>query len=125
MGIERSEFYPVKIRAFRQHHKSGIRTADDFDGPSAGVSDPFDESSGVSGIGPNDPQAGEVERRFRQHSFRSVAILHIGCVNHDREHQPERINEQVPLSTFDLFSRVEAGFPASIGCLHALALAGK
>jgi hypothetical protein len=38
--------------------------------------------------------------------FGSVPILNIGGVHHDAEHQPERVDEQVPLASTDFLARI-------------------
>ena len=64
---------------------------------------PSFQASSVSRVGTNDPQAGEVERRSGQDPLRPVTILHARRMDHTTEHQSQRVNEQVLLSSVDLF----------------------
>ena len=52
----------------------------------------------------------------------SVAILHIGRMNKDEEHQPECVGGDVALAAVDLFPGVVAQRTSAFGRLHALAV---
>lgn len=63
----------------------------------------------VAAVGEDDPD--EREERpglFVEHQGGAVAVLNAGVVDHDVQQQPERVDEDVVLDTFDLFTRVVA-----------------
>jgi hypothetical protein len=68
--------------------------------------DPGNELSGVAAICPDEPQSHHGLFEERENEFGSIAILNVRRVNNDRDQQPKRIDEQVPLATIDLFARI-------------------
>src|SRR3954465_9799465 len=52
----------------------------------------------------------------------SVAILHIGRMNKDEEHDAQRVSDDVALAAVDLFPGVVARRTSAFGRLHALAV---
>src|SRR3954453_23247604 len=52
----------------------------------------------------------------------SVAILHIGRMNKDEEHDVQRVSDDVALPAVDLFASVVSRRTSAFGRLHALAV---
>ena len=49
-------------------------------------------------------------RAFVQDPRRAVAVLHMGGVDHDPQHQAKRVDEDMALDAFGLLARVKARF---------------
>ena len=102
---------PFNNPTLREHHKAvPVAAAHDLERPCASPShggfhlpalvaripdDALDEGKGPSGL----PQQG----------LCSIAILHAGGVNDDRQEQPKRVGQDVALAAGDLLARVIAG----------------
>ena len=72
-----------------------LRAPDDLEDPAAERLRPRDEWTGIPGIRPDQAQTGEALFQFWQHQLRAIAVLNIGRMNHDRQHQPKGIDHQV------------------------------
>jgi len=69
-------------------------------------SHPLDERSGVATVGPDETEAHERVRESSEHELRAVAILNVAAVNDDGEDQPERVDDQMALSTLYFLARI-------------------
>jgi len=112
--------------AARQHFKAGrvIGTFNHFDFQfGAPAFDPRGESlAGVAAIHPEPPQPGEPLERPVQHRLRARAFGRAGGGDGHPEHQPQGVDQQMPLAAFDPLGRVVAHVPAVTGGLDALAV---
>src|SRR5947209_1404574 len=97
----------------RLHHESlGIvRTLDDLQNPASKGGHPGDELPCVSAVGPDEPQPRERTPQFREHPFGAVSVLDPSTVDHYRQDQPERIDDQVALAPFNVLAFVVAVGP--------------
>lgn len=58
-----------------------------------------------------------------KHQTSAVLVLLVGSMNRDRQHQPQCIDDQMPLASVDFLSAVVSALgPANLGGLHALAV---
>jgi hypothetical protein len=83
--------------------------ADFAPGPS--LPDPGDERPRLRLIGPDHAQARTAVPQGVQQGHGPVAVWHAGGRDHDREEQPERVDEEVPCAAVDLCGRVVAVAP--------------
>ncbi len=98
--------------SFVHHHKTvDRRSFDDFDDAAAGLFGPADELAGVSAVGPDELQTMKAMRQSLQNQSRAIAILDIGCVNDDRQHEAQRVNHQMPLAPRDFLAGIESAIP--------------
>ena len=68
--------------------------------------DPFDQSPGIPPVRPNEPDAPvRVADQLENHCG-AVAVLNIGRMNDYRNHQPERVYQQMPFAAVDLLARI-------------------
>ena len=88
-----------------------VAAFDDLQNPVAHVSCPLDQFSGVSPIGPNPFQSGELPNQVGQHQLGPVAVLDIGRMHHDHQKQAQRVYNDVPLAAFDLLAGIVAACP--------------
>ena len=118
-------FSPKSLARCWQHLKAfgRVGSLDDLDGP---VTLPLEGiaqfAARIAAIGedvaqPWKPVADGLEQRRG-----SVAILHVGRMNKDEEHQPECVGDDVALAAVDLFPGVVARKTSAFGRLHALAV---
>ena len=103
--------------AMRLNHESlsVVRTLDDLQNPAGKGGHPRDELPRVSAVGPDEPQPWERTPQFLQHPFRAVSVLDPSTVNHHRQDQSERIDDQVALAPFDVLAFVVAVGPPFCG----------
>jgi len=94
--------------AFWQHLETGdIVALDDLELPLAGPrSHRCHNRPLIAAIGENHLDEREQPAGFPEQFFGTIAVLHIGRVNHDPQHQAERINQDVPLAAGDLLAGV-------------------
>ena len=81
----------------------------DFQLPCSGA--PHNERhlvSGVSAIGKNALDEREQSARPAQKKECSITDLNVGRMNNDAQQETQRIDQDVPLATFDLLARVVA-----------------
>jgi hypothetical protein len=77
--------------------------------------DPVDELPRVSAVGPDEAKPLPSLAEATEEELGSIAILDISGMNNDGDQQPERIDEEVPLSAVDLLARIVAmGPPFSV-----------
>lgn len=96
--------------AFWQHLEAfRIGSFDDLQLPSARAPDNHGHLySGVSAISKDALDEWEQPSRTVQQMKGAVAVLNIGGVNHDVQQEAQRVDQDVPLATFDLLARVVA-----------------
>jgi len=99
--------------AFWQHREADDRVGafDAVQHPTAERFGPFDQLARVAAVGPDFFQSREGAAKFLEHELRPVAILHVRRVHHNRQNQPQRIDNDVPLASVDLLARVVAAKP--------------
>jgi hypothetical protein len=73
--------------------------------------DPVYQRPSISPIRPDVPQPAKLVPEDVQESLSPVAVLHTGRRDDHRQHQPEGVNEDVPLAPLDLLARVIAPEP--------------
>lgn len=83
--------------------------ADFAPGPS--LPDPGDERPRLRLIGPDHAQARTAVPQGVQQGHGPVAVWHAGGRDHDREEQPESVDEEVPCAAVDMCGRVVAVAP--------------
>jgi hypothetical protein len=69
-------------------------------------SDPLDQFSSVSPIGPNEPDTQIGIAYQREEYFGAVSILNVGCMNDYGNNQPQRVYEQMPFAAIDLLAGI-------------------
>ena len=72
---------------------------------------PVDEVPLVPLVDPDLLQAAHVVEDAAQHQLRPVALLDVGRMDHDRQEQSQRIDENVAFAAVDLLPRVVAARP--------------
>ena len=95
---------------FRQHLKSSsVRSLDDLQPP--GTSAPHDERhllSRIATVGKDALDEGEQSACPAQQMECSIAVLNVGGMNDNVQQETQRVDQDVPLATFDLLARVVA-----------------
>jgi hypothetical protein len=97
--------------AFRQNLEArNVRPLDDLDQPGTGLRHALRETRAlVAAIGEDALDEREEPPRARvEDEHRAVAILDIGGMHNDVEHQAERVDKNVPLAARDLLARIVA-----------------
>jgi hypothetical protein len=97
--------------AFWQHNESvQFGALDDLDDPVTALgSDQRDARSLIPGVGEDPLNEGEQgPRALVEHGCRAIAILDIGGMNCNAQHQAERVYEKMALLALDLLSCVVA-----------------
>ena len=96
--------------SFGQHlEASSVRSLDDFQSPDTRA--PHGQShlaSRVSAISKNSLDEREHSSRPAQQMEGTITVLNIGRMNDDVQQEAQRIDQDVPLATFDLLARVVA-----------------
>lgn len=107
--------------AFGQHLETGnIVALDDLQPPVAGPRGHRCHNRPlVAAIGEDHLDEREQPASSPEQFLRPIAVLHIGRVNHDAQHQSERINQDVPLAAGDLLA---GSYPRGLIEASALAL---
>lgn len=97
----------------RQDLEAGhvVAAFDDLQDPVTHFLGPFDQFPGVSPIGPDQLQPGELPDQFRQHQLGPVAVLDIGGMHDNGQKQAQGVYDDVPLAPFDLLAGVVAARP--------------
>src|SRR5580658_5073932 len=78
---------------------------------------PVDQLSGVAAVGPDQLQTREQSSALAlfvelgQHQLGPVAVLKIGCMDNNRNNQPQRVDHDVPLSSADFLASVVTAAP--------------
>ena len=83
-----------------------VRTLHNLHGPVGDPRGPLQQMSGVSAIGPNQPQTREPAQQFPQHPFGSVPVLYATGMHHSGQDHSERFDDDMPLASVDLLARV-------------------
>ena len=98
---------------FGQNLEAGdiVAALDDLQDPVAQFSGPLDQFPGVSSIGPDQLQPGELSDHFGQHQLGPIAILDVGGVYDDGQEQAQGVYDNVPLAALDLLAGVVAACP--------------
>ena len=96
-----------------QNLKAGhiVAAFDDLQNPGAQFLGPLDQVPGVSPIGPDQLEPGELPDQFGQHQFGPVAILDVGGVDDHGQDQAQGVYDDVPLASLDLLAGVVAPRP--------------
>lgn len=96
---------------------SDVRALDDLhvDRPEGSTqpADPGDELSRVSSVRPDLAQPEESVRERGQKELRAIAVLNVSRMNDDRQEEPQRVDEDVPLPTTDFLARIVTARPPS------------
>ena len=101
----------------RQHVKSHkiVASPDNFQGPVAEIGKPINQLSSISSVGPDQLHSGKTSFGPFKQEFGSISILDIGRMNHNREHEPHRIDKKMSLAPlYFLASIVSARPPFSV-----------
>ena len=85
-----------------------IAALDDFQIPPGELLDPLYQRSRVAAVGPEFFHPRTTEPNLLDHLLGSVAILHVGGVNHHADDQAERVDNDVALAALDFLPRVVA-----------------
>ncbi len=90
--------------AFGQHDKSRqiVVAFDDLQNPSTQSAGPLDQLTDIAPVGPDQTQAWKQTTKFSQHELGTVAVLDIGSVHHHRQHQAQRIYDNMTFASLDL-----------------------
>ena len=75
------------------------------------LTSPIHESPRVAPIGPDTTQSMEPSGDSLQHPASPLPILDVGGVDHPRQDQAERIDEDMAFAAFDLLARIVATVP--------------
>lgn len=98
---------PFHNPTFGQRHKAADRNSlDDLDHPSEHLPGFLHKIAGVTSVGPDDLQAAEQSGHFLQHLLTAIAVLDVRRMHAYRENQPERIDNNMPLSPGDFLAGI-------------------
>ena len=106
-----------------QNHEPGLVIAafDNLQFPTELLRGGFDELAGIAAIGPDFFESSLASRRG-EHEFRSVAILHAGGRDDDRDEQAQCLDQNVAFAALHFLARVVAALAARLGGLGGLAV---
>src|SRR3954465_4521375 len=100
-----------------------VGSLDDLDGPVTMTLEGIAQfAARIASIGEDMPQPWKPVADGLEQRRGSVAILHIGRMNKDEEHDAQRVSDDVALAPVDLFASVVARKTSAFGRLHALAV---
>ncbi len=88
-----------------------IASFDDLQCPAADSLRPIDQLPGVATVGPDAFQSRVQASQLAKYQFGSVAVLNVGRMDHHRQDQTERVDDQVPLPTVHLLAGIVAARP--------------
>lgn len=103
---------PFDNPALRQHREAaGLGPLLDFDGPSEPAGGPADEPAGIAAVGEDDVQPSKARTELRDRKLATRAVLDIGRMDHQRQNQTRRVDDEMTLAAADLLPRVVAPRP--------------
>ena len=86
-----------------------VAALDDLDCPATGIGDDLGHlGSLIAGIGEDAFDEGKRAACCAQQFAGTVAILHVGGMDHDAQQETERIDEDMALAARDLLARIKA-----------------
>jgi hypothetical protein len=88
-----------------------VVASDDLQNPPAQFPRPFDQLTCITAVGPDQFQPTEVAFEQGQHELGSVAVLNVGRMDHDRQHQAQRVYDDMTLAAIDLLASVVSPRP--------------
>jgi len=88
-----------------------IVSLDDRQQPLAQVPGPCDQLPGIAAISPDQRQSLKSPDPLRQDQPGTISILHIGSMNHHRQNQTQRIDDDMAFAAQDLLAGVVAPCP--------------
>ena len=98
--------------SFRQHDESvQFRALDDLHRAKMPATGPVHELARIAAVGKDQSQSAKTTAQLLYDKSAAVAVLDIGWMNNQRHDQPERIDEDVPLTPGYLLARVVATIP--------------
>ncbi len=83
-----------------------LRAFDDFDDPAVPANRPIHKLAGITAIGPNHFKAPPSRTQLPDQQLAAVTVLDVGRVNHQREDQPERVNDDMALAPLGFLARI-------------------
>ena len=105
---ERPFYDPAFGENLKAHTRSPLH---DRQGPADSLAEPLDQLPRVAAIGKDHLQAWQHTFDLLDQQFAAVAILNVSRMDEHGQEQTQRIDYQVPLATFDLFTRVVPANP--------------
>jgi hypothetical protein len=88
-----------------------VVASDDLQNPPAQFPRPFDQLTRITSVGPDQFQPTEATLEQSQHELGSVAVLNVGRMYHDRQHQAQRVYDDMTLAAIDLLAGVVSTRP--------------
>src|SRR6185437_11429376 len=115
---------PLHHPATRQNHESlhAYRTQHRLEKPTATLLHPLHQRTGISSVGPNELQPGQLPAYLLQNQLGTVTILNVGGMNDDGQKQSQGVHQDVSLPAVDFFFRIVAMWPSLLGRLDRLAV---
>ena len=83
-----------------------IRSFDDLDNPALPDHRPLHKLSGITAISPDEFKAPPSRTELFDQQLAAVTVLDVGGVNHQREDQAERVNDNMTLAALGFLARI-------------------
>ncbi len=88
-----------------------VASPDNFQYPPATLVNPVNQHARISAVSPDQLETFELPLQPAQHHLGTVAVLHVGRVNDDRQEQSQCVYDNMALATLDLLAGIVTANP--------------